>query len=191
MIPDMAYQPVVPYCIWYPDVATEETYRKLYYHYLEMRYHIGRAYLQNPRPGAYLNGDTAVRSSLELHRPLTSAWDGNIERYFRLRRPIAVPNKIMAVVRGAHHHTLFARWLESCVDELFPRQYENRLIRQACHARFIMNDDLSRIDSEIDGEMLPELFWWPHCPHSDTLRELAWRRPDLKHQVILACIAGD
>ncbi|KAK1474833.1 hypothetical protein CCUS01_05459 [Colletotrichum cuscutae] len=25
--------------------------------------------LQNPRPGAYLNGDTAVRSSLELHRP--------------------------------------------------------------------------------------------------------------------------
>ncbi|KAK1470078.1 hypothetical protein CMEL01_01845 [Colletotrichum melonis] len=122
---------------------------------------------------------------------LMAAWDGNIERYFRLRRPIAVPNEITALVRGAYHHTPFARWLESCVDELFPRQYENRLIRQACHARFIMNDDLSRIDSEIDGEMLPELFWWPHCPHSDTLRELAWRRPELKHQVILACIAGD
>ncbi|KAI3528820.1 hypothetical protein CABS01_16133 [Colletotrichum abscissum] len=314
MIPDMAYQAVVPYCIWHPDVATEETYRKLYYRYPEMRYHIGRACavagygelyneldllpdvsiaeeardngkldifehimsqavryavmndyqrsvdLQNPRPGAYLNGDTAVRFSLELHRPLTfigapppernpnlekwpshyfniqedsnisgcpspgpcflklqgeyiallhtplpedlspinkdililtAAWDGNIERYFRLRRPIAAPNGITAVVRGAYHHTPFARWLESCVDELFPRQYENRLIRQAYHAQFIMNDDLSRIDSEIDGEMLPELFWWPHCPHSDTLRELAWRRPDLKHQVILACIAGD
>lgn len=54
-----------------------------------------------------------------------------------------------------------------------------------------MNDDLSRIDSETDGETLPEFFWWPHCPHEDTLRELAWRRPDLKHQVILACIAGD
>lgn len=312
-IPDMAYQAVVSYCIWYPDVATEDTYRKLYRRYPEMRYHIGRACavagygelyneldllpdvsiaeeardngkidifehimsqsvryavmndyqrsvdLQNPRPGAYLNGDTAVRSSLELHRPLTvmggppernpdlkkwpshyfniqedsnisgcpspgprlsnlqgeyiallhtplpedlppinkdililmAAWDGNIERYSRLRQPSTVPNEITAVVRGAYHHTPFARWLESCVDELFPRQYENRLIRQACHARFIMNDDLSRIDSEIDGETLPELFWWPHCPDSDTLRELAWRRPDLKHQVILACIAGD
>lgn len=126
MIPDMASQEVVPYCIWYPDVATEDTYRKLYHRYPEMRYHIGRACavagygklyneldllpdvsiaeeargngkldifehitshpvrytvmndyqrsvdLQNPRPGACLNGDTAVRSSLELHRPLTA-----------------------------------------------------------------------------------------------------------------------
>ncbi|UQC83948.1 uncharacterized protein CLUP02_09444 [Colletotrichum lupini] len=269
MIPDMAYQAVVPYCIWHPDVATEETYRKLYYRYPEMRYHIGRAcavagygelynaldllpdvsiaeeardngkldifehimsqaelismgiplfdspwkFIDQKWPSHYFNiqedsnisgcpspGPCFFKLQGEyialLHTPLpedlspinkdililTAAWDGNIERYFRLRRPIAVPNGITAVVRGAYHHTPFARWLESCVDELFPRQYENRLIRQAYHARFIMNDDLSSIDSEIDGEMLPELFWWPHSPHSDTLRELAWRRPDLKHQ---------
>ncbi|KAF6804436.1 hypothetical protein CPLU01_16057 [Colletotrichum plurivorum] len=54
-----------------------------------------------------------------------------------------------------------------------------------------MNDDLSRIDSEVDGKELPEFFWWPHVPREATLRELAWRRPDLAHQVTLACIAGD
>ncbi|KAK1622721.1 hypothetical protein BDP81DRAFT_465791 [Colletotrichum phormii] len=268
IIPDMASQAVIPYCIWYPDVATEDTYRELFYRHPEMRYHIGRACavagyrqlyneldllpdvsiaeeacdngaldifehivsqplrfavmndyqrsvdLQNPRPGACLNGDTAIRSSLQRHQPsrkdggapekepnlkgehidllhnplprdlppinkdilvLMAAWDGNIDRYARLRRPVTVPNEITAFVRGAYHHTPFARWLETC----------------AYHARFIMNDDLSRIDSEVDGETLPEFFWWPHSPHENTLRELTWRRPDLKHQVTLACIAGN
>lgn len=312
-IPDMASQAVMPYCIWYPDVATEDTYREIVRRYPEMRYQVGRACavagyktlfdeldllpdvsiaeeardnghtdifeaivaqpvrytvmndytrsvdLQNPRPGACLNGDAAVRSSLQphatdeeveaatdeegslhlypdhyfdiqedanagpykrprpgcavlkdgdidlLHKPLPrdlpplnkdililmAAWDGNIDRYARLRRPITISNEITAVVRGAYHHTPYARWLETCVDDIFPRSYYNTLVRQAFHARFIMNDDLSRIDSEVDGETLPELFWWPHCPHKETLRELAWRRPDFQHQVTLACIAGN
>ncbi|GJC89923.1 hypothetical protein ColLi_12761 [Colletotrichum liriopes] len=319
IVPDMASQAVKPYCIWYPDVATEDTYREIVRRYPEMRYQAGRACavagyktlydeldllpdvsiaeeardnghtdifeaivtqpvryavmndytrsvdLQNPRPGACLNGDAAVRSSLQqhataeeieaasdeafalrfwpdhyfdiqedtnagpykwprpgcavlqdgdidlLHKPLPrdlpplnkdililmAAWDGNIDRYARLRRPVTIPNEITAVVRGAYHHTPFARWLETCVDDIFPSNYNNyynnhsTLVRQAFHARFIMNDDLSRIDSEVDGETLPELFWWPHCPHEETLRELAWRRPDFQHQVTLACIAGN
>ncbi|KAL1908590.1 hypothetical protein Sste5344_005676 [Sporothrix stenoceras] len=32
-----------PYCIWYPDVASEETYRQLVQRYPTMRYHVGRA----------------------------------------------------------------------------------------------------------------------------------------------------
>ncbi|KAK2027316.1 hypothetical protein LX32DRAFT_640998 [Colletotrichum zoysiae] len=310
-IPDMASPAEKPYCIWYPDIATEGTYRELVRRYPDMRYQAGRACavagykklfddldllpdvsiaeeardnghadifeaivaqpvryavmndytrsvdLQNPRPGACLNGDTAVRSSMNrhaspeeieaaseydfalkswpdhyfdiqedanvgiskwpwpgcsslqagdidlLHQPLPrdlppinkdililmAAWDGNIDRYARLRRPVTVPNEVSAVVRGAYHHTPFARWLETCVDEIFPCDV-NELVWQAIHARYIMNDDLSRIDSEVHGDKLPEFFWWPHIPRECTLRELAWRRPDLKHQVTLACIAG-
>ncbi|CAI0641360.1 unnamed protein product [Colletotrichum noveboracense] len=208
-----------------------------------------------PREVAGLNGDTAVRSSLEKKRPphddideskfleahsdhyfdiqenyhvrpsnrqdpkrtvlpsqyadllykplprdlppvnkdiliLMAAWDGNIDRYSRLRRPYPVSNEISAVIRGAYHHTPFARWLEGCVDDLFPDEWESVLIRQAIHARFIMNDDLSRVDRFTHGDTLPEFFWWPHCPHEDTLREFAWRRPDMKHQIALACIVG-
>jgi hypothetical protein len=33
----------IPYCIWYPDVAVEETYRQLAERYPVMRYHEGRA----------------------------------------------------------------------------------------------------------------------------------------------------
>ncbi|KAF9870334.1 hypothetical protein CkaCkLH20_12181 [Colletotrichum karsti] len=313
IVPDMTSQAVKPYCIWYPDVATEDTYREPVRRYPEMRYQAGRACavagykklydeldllpdisiaedardnghtdifeaivgqhvryavmddytrsvdLQNPRPGAYLNGDTAVRSSLQphttaeeieaasekefalrcwpdhyfdiqedanagpykwplpgcadlqdgdidlLHKPLPrdlpplnkdilvlmAAWDGNIDRYARLRRPVTIPNEVSAVVRGAYHHTPFARWLETCVDEIFSCDSDNSLVRQACLARFIMDDDLSRIDSEVRGEDLPEFFWWPHFPHEETLRELAWRRPDLEHQVTLACVVGN
>ncbi|KAK1675105.1 hypothetical protein BDP55DRAFT_694438 [Colletotrichum godetiae] len=169
IIPDMASQAVIPYCSWYSDVATEDTYRELFYRHPEMRYHIGRAYLQNPRPGAYLNGDTAIRSSLQRHRSSIKDGDSKINRYARLRRPITVPNKITAIVPDAYYHTPFARWLETCVDELFPREYQNKLVRQAYQARFIMNDYLSRINSEVDGETLPEFFWWPHCPDENTL----------------------
>ncbi|KAF4843337.1 hypothetical protein CGCSCA4_v008134 [Colletotrichum siamense] len=206
--------------------------------------------LDNPRAGACLNGDTAVRSSLNRKLPkkftlghyadhyfdiqedehaqpilwpltdcsvldrrfaefaytplprdlpalnkdvliILAAWDGNFERYARLRRPVMVHNELTAVLRGAYHHTPFARWLSTCVDDITrPETLHNDLIWQAIHARSIMNGDLSRIDSETDGAKLPLMFWWPHHPHETTLRELVWRRPDLKHQVTLACIAS-
>ncbi|GKT41749.1 uncharacterized protein ColSpa_01930 [Colletotrichum spaethianum] len=309
---------VKPYCIWYPDVASEETYRELARRYPDMRYQIGRACavagyatlhkelrllpdisiaeeardnghtaiyeaivsqdtryavmndytrtvnLESPRPG-FLNGDTAVRSTLSGTRPahelspesqkisqrpffyegislqsyeehyfdiqedahinyfesdpqrtrledefvdllwnllprdlptinkdaliVAAAWDGNADRYQRLRRPKTVPNELSAVIRGAHHHTPFARWLDACLDDTFDKD-EALYVRQAVHARFIMNNDLSRINTETDGDELPAIFWWPHIPHENTLREFAWRRPDFKHQVTLACIVG-
>lgn len=33
----------VPYCIWHPEVASEDTYRKLVRQYPQMAYHVGRA----------------------------------------------------------------------------------------------------------------------------------------------------
>ncbi|WYZ39552.1 hypothetical protein EsH8_III_001466 [Colletotrichum jinshuiense] len=319
-IPRMSTAAVKPYCIWHPDVATEDTYRELALHYPDMRYQVGRACavagyntlygelnllpdisiaeeardnghfdifeaivsqdkryavmddytrtvnLESPRAGS-LNGDTAVRSTLSAARSTVSdaivehppgidfgflpgykvvqsydnhyfdieedahvnasefdpervslesefvdlvwktlprdlpttkkdalivaaAWDGNMDRYQRLRRPKTVPNELSAVIRGAYHHTPFARWLDTCLDDIFHRN-EAWYVRQAVHARFIMNNDLSRIDSNTDGDDLPALFWWPHIPHENTLRELVWRRPDFKHQVTLACIVGN
>ncbi|KAF0323526.1 hypothetical protein GQ607_009207 [Colletotrichum asianum] len=227
IIPEMPTDTVTPYCIWYPDIAIEETYRELSRRYPGMRYQVGRpcavagynklydelqllpdvsiaeeaednnnAYTRDaivskpvryaimndytrtidveaPRAGACLNGDTSVRSSLEKKRPLhhdtdefdfledsnhyfdiqedrhvrprywrgpehtvlpskysdltyrplrpdlppvnkdililMAAWDGNIDRYSRLRRPKTIENEISAVIRGAYHHTPFAR----------------------------------------------------------------------------------
>ncbi|GJC85662.1 hypothetical protein ColLi_08500 [Colletotrichum liriopes] len=314
-VPEMPSDAVKPYCIWYPGLATEETYRELASRYPDMRYHVGRACavagydnlynelnllpdvsiaeeardnghtaifqaivsqnmryavmddytrtvnLKSPRAGAYLNGDTAVRSTLPVinvehpadngshyyldtrqvhHRddhyfdiqedahisttgflnsdvmrleskfvdlvwkPLSqdlptmkkdvlivaAAWDGNMDRYQRLRRPKTVSNELSAVIRGAYHHTPFARWLDTCLDSIFHKN-EAWYVRQAVHARFIMNNDLSRINTDTDGDDLPAIFWWPHIPHENTLRGLAWRRSDMKHQVTLACIVAN
>ncbi|GKT51497.1 uncharacterized protein ColSpa_11678 [Colletotrichum spaethianum] len=170
--------------------------------------------LQSPKPGC-LNGDTAVRSTIVittldrefldlLWKPLprdlpttnkdaliiAAVWDGNVDRYHRLRRSKLVPNEISAVVRGAYHHTPFARWLDTCLHGIYTK-YEWLYVREAVNAQFVMNNDLSRVTTDTDGQDLPAMFWWPHMPHENTLREFVWRRPDFKHQVTLACIAGD
>lgn len=304
VIPDMQTADSKPYCIWYPDVADESTYRELARRYPDMRYHIGRACavagysalyhelkllpdvsiaeeardnrgeadaifqsiashstryivmddytrtvnLENPECTPYLNGDTAVISTLSyawgyktvktmnttyehyfdiqedecvgikdcpgtvyrqiptefvhlLYSPLPTdlpninkdalilmaAWEGNIDRYWRLRRRSKrISGEISAVIRGAYHHTAFARWLDNRLEQDFDEGHD--VLRQAVLARFIMNNDLSRIDHETDGDELPVIFWWPHVPHENTLRELAWRRPDMKEQVSVACI---
>jgi len=45
----------IPYCIWYPDVAFEETYRQLAERYPAMRYHVGRACAVAGYAGLYWN----------------------------------------------------------------------------------------------------------------------------------------
>ncbi|KAI0004662.1 hypothetical protein F4779DRAFT_599573 [Xylariaceae sp. FL0662B] len=42
-VPDAMAQDEQPYCIWYPDFASEETYRKLAQRYPQTRYQVGRA----------------------------------------------------------------------------------------------------------------------------------------------------
>lgn len=43
VIPDMQAPATEPYCIWYPEPASEETYRELARRYPSMRYQVGRA----------------------------------------------------------------------------------------------------------------------------------------------------
>jgi len=43
IIPVITHDAAVPYCIWYPDVASEDTYRELARCYPQMRYQVGRA----------------------------------------------------------------------------------------------------------------------------------------------------
>lgn len=43
IIPDMDDPATQPYCIWYPDLASPETYREVSRRYPSMRYHVGRA----------------------------------------------------------------------------------------------------------------------------------------------------
>lgn len=42
-VPDISAAEEFPYCIWYPDTATEDTYRQLARRYPQMRYQVGRA----------------------------------------------------------------------------------------------------------------------------------------------------
>jgi hypothetical protein len=43
IIPDMQDPATEPYCIWYPEPASEGTYRELARRYPSMRYQVGRA----------------------------------------------------------------------------------------------------------------------------------------------------
>ncbi|KAM0229633.1 hypothetical protein ACHAPO_009897 [Fusarium lateritium] len=42
-IPERMTAEEQPYCIWYPDIATEDTYRELAGKFPDMKYHVGRA----------------------------------------------------------------------------------------------------------------------------------------------------
>ncbi|WQF76702.1 hypothetical protein CDEST_01716 [Colletotrichum destructivum] len=305
-IPEMTADDDKPYCIWYPDVASEETYRRLAERYPDMRYVVGRAcavagyaglydelgllpeisiseeardnsskegstaifdtimsqpvcyailddysrssYPDSPSSPAFMNGDTAVRSSLDVrhgldasqewgkhyfniaedhnidetssektnnnnnkelapehlklfytpllsHLPTTNkdalilmaAYEGNIERYVRLRRPTMLHDEHAAVIRGIYHNTTFAKWWS--LQEIDP---SNRSIRTAALARFIMVNDLSHITPSSPSKYeVPAMIWWPLIPAEETLKELVRRRPDMKLQAAMACIAGD
>ncbi|ESA43117.1 hypothetical protein GE21DRAFT_3795 [Neurospora crassa] len=213
---------------------------------------------QNPRSPAFMNGDTAVRSTLNvtiapedgswrdvgflddwvpfdiaedghiaevtthatwfesqgtlppehvelLYSPLPShlptiikdplivmaAYEGNLDRYLRLRRPDWVMQEHGAILRGIYHNTTFAKWWS-----LQPREDLAGSIRAAILARFIMVNDLSHITAtdphpEDDFDEIPGMIWWPLIPAERTLEVLAKRRPDMHLQVAMACIAGN
>ncbi|KAK3952229.1 hypothetical protein QBC32DRAFT_405833 [Pseudoneurospora amorphoporcata] len=139
-------------------------------------------------------------SPLPLHLPtivkdpliIMAAYEGNLDRYLRLRRPDMVMGENGAVLRGIYHNTTFAKWWS-----LQPRDGHNSGdIRAATLARFIMVNDLSHItetdpDPEEDYDEVPGMIWWPLVPAEKTLQVLAKRRPDMALQVAMACIAGN
>lgn len=299
-VPEMPDDPKVrPYCIWYPQVATEDTYREVARRYPDMRYQVGRAcavagytrlyneldllpdvsiaeeaqdngstaifeqivsqrtrfavmndYTReintvDPRAGAVLNCDTAVRSLLgtehqyfditddrhphgdpkplrdnpplaEEHIPLLysplpldlppvankdvlihmAAYEGNVDRYARLRRPTPIKDEVPCIVRGIYHNTTFAKWwslqLKSDSKRLASVTASSD-IHNAVTARFIMNNDLSRVlggDCGSDGVM-PYLIWYPQWPRIETLAALAELRPGMRLQIAHTAIVAD
>jgi hypothetical protein len=138
--------------------------------------------LYKPLP-PYLPISTKVKDPLIL----IAAYERNLDRYLRLRRPIMVEHERLAVLRGIYHNTTFAKW--------WSLQDNDRMdwdIKAAILARFIMVNDLSHITKTSPEPLyVPGMIWWPLIPREETLEELARRRPDMKLQVAMACIAGN
>ncbi|TGO29048.1 hypothetical protein BPAE_0019g00180 [Botrytis paeoniae] len=86
---------------------------------------------------------TTNKDALMLH----AAYEGNIDRYARLRRPIMVKGETEAIVRGIYHHTSFARWCHGQLESGFADRGDCWDIKRATLARFIMVNDLSRVTS--------------------------------------------
>ncbi|KAI0197918.1 hypothetical protein F4808DRAFT_463300 [Astrocystis sublimbata] len=321
-IPDMKGPDEYPYCIWYPDVASEGTYCRLAERYPAMRYLVGRACAvagynalfreldllpevsiaeeardnvvsnnwgsriiydaimnhplrysvlddytrgsdpDNPRRVVGLNGDTTVVSRLrnrkqsfrraKFHSPkdinitedgcvheeyseevtwpagdaitrllysplptdlpageknvliLMAAYNGDVDRYHRLRRPYLLGGEEDAVVRGIYHNTMFAMYKLAEVDQpsgltqvpssstpIRTRPTFSCRIRQALYARLIMNNDLSRITDDLPKAFLPNMICHPDVAHPTTYQQLARIRPEMIPAVAQACIVAN
>ena len=113
---------------------------------------------------------------------LQAAFEGNVDRYHRLRRPMMIELEWECVIRGIYHSTPFAKWwttLPDCKDAF----------RAAAHARFTMINDVSWLRSK--GDVIPPsyMIWWPIQPKEETLRILLKLEPRSKLQVAHAAIA--
>ncbi|KAL2128570.1 hypothetical protein VTI74DRAFT_9011 [Chaetomium olivicolor] len=123
-----------------------------------------------------------------------AAYEGNVDRYHRLRRPKMVHGEEEAAIRGIYHSTSFAKFWhtdeDGCATDWRPDA--------AVMARFIMVNDLSCIPEGLDdtGRLweFPTVIWHPLLPREETLQELVRRRPNnasLRESVAIACIAAD
>lgn len=122
---------------------------------------------------------------------LIAAYEGNLDRYVRLRRPRMIHREAKAIIRGIYHNTTFAKYWS--LQDLSRHKYErgDDIIR-ATIARFIMVNDLSHITPTSPREDdMPGMIWWPLLPREETLRELARRRPDMRLQVAMTCVAAN
>jgi len=134
---------------------------------------------------------------LPLHLPtaakdpliLMAAHEGNLDRYVRLHRPRMLHREAKAFIRSIYHNTIFAKFWSLQDFSKYPRGSD---IKRATIARFIMVNDLSHITPTTpDKNEMPGMIWWPLIPREETLRELARRRPDMRLQVAMACIAAN
>ncbi|KAK0624071.1 hypothetical protein B0T14DRAFT_602512 [Immersiella caudata] len=135
---------------------------------------------------------------------LMAAYYGDMDRYSRLRRPIVIKRQIECIIRGIFHNTLFAKWwadrLTAAGDapgksdtsitlDGLPEGYM-RGIRKAITARFIMNNDLSRVTPTTPADELPYCIWHPGLPTGFVMEELVRRRPEMRQQAARACIVA-
>lgn len=127
-----------------------------------------------------------------------AAYEENVDRYHRLRRPVMVESEQKAAIRGSYHSTSFAMYWTKC-DFNIGRPIDGNLISLAITARRVMVNNLSDIDECLDDkagpEYFPRLIRHPLFPRPETLMELIRRRPNdmfIRRSVVaLASIAAD
>lgn len=83
---DMMGEGRLPYCIWHPDVATEDTYRTVATQYPELRYQVGRA--------------CAVGGYIDLYRELDLLPDTSIAEEARENRDVSGAQAIYQLIMG-------------------------------------------------------------------------------------------
>lgn len=89
---------------------------------------------------------------------LAAAYYGDVDRYTRLRRPKPHEKEIFCVVRGNYHNSLFAIWWSRQENPPKHAPFHMpfwRYLQKSINARYIMNNDLSRIIANEDWETHP------------------------------------
>jgi hypothetical protein len=130
---------------------------------------------------------------------LVAAFEGNLDRYARLRRPgQSINYELHCVVPGIYKSFAMASWLdrnpelvELIASSWHPR--EVKTLRAAINARWVMNNDIYRLvdtDSVVPDDELPYWIWYPTIPAEWTLLKLAEARAAMRPQCARACIAG-
>ena len=121
---------------------------------------------------------------------LHAAHTGNIDRYVRLRDSLQRRSfdEMACVTRGIYHNTMFAKWW-SLQPDIHERH--NTSVRRAINARYIMNNEISRITDETPEHDLPYLIWYPDWPCEETLIELVQRKPSMMQQIARTCIVAN
>lgn len=119
-----------------------------------------------------------------------AAYNGDIDRYARLRRPQMVKHEWAMVVHGIYHNPVFAKWWTAQIAE-HPEDRREIDIRRAINARRIMSDDLTWLTADTPGKLLPELIWYPDIAHFLTYEKLAHIRPRMFGRCLRACIVAN
>ncbi|KAJ6073192.1 hypothetical protein N7467_011277 [Penicillium canescens] len=119
-----------------------------------------------------------------------AAYNGDIDRYARLRRPQMLKHEWAMVIHGIYHNAIFAKWWTTQIAEQ-PEDRREIKIRCAINARRIMSDDLSWLTADTPGKLLPDLIWYPAVAHCVTYEKLAHMRPAMFETCLRACIVAN
>ncbi|KAF2448506.1 hypothetical protein P171DRAFT_353558 [Karstenula rhodostoma CBS 690.94] len=139
----------------------------------------------------------AMRKDLLI---LVAAFEGNLDRYARLRRPgHAVDGELNCVIAGVYKSIAMANWLDRNPDIVALLQTQEVFgpagpLRRAIHARRVMSNDVRHIrdaNPPVPENELPYLIWRPTMPDEWTLETLADAIPAMRPQCAVACIVGN
>jgi hypothetical protein len=129
---------------------------------------------------------------------LIAAFEGNLDRYARLRRPgQTIDFELHCVLPGIYKSFAMASWLDRNPDilELIASEWhsqEIQTLRAAVHARWIMDNDIDRLiptDSIVPDNELPYWIWYPTIPAKWTLLKLAEARTAMRPPCARASMA--